>query len=84
MTGGVFCFSPAPFRIGNRARPLRLEFSGALYHVTTGKREDLRYDPLSSFTVTPCSLVYREASSGPQIYAVAHQHRNAKYWQERL
>ncbi len=45
--GQVFCFSPAPFRIGNMARPLRLEFSGALYHVTAGKRKD------------PCALFRR-------------------------
>jgi toxin ParE1/3/4 len=32
----------------------------------------------------PYSLVYREDSSGPQIYAVAHQHRDPEYWQERL
>lgn len=32
----------------------------------------------------PYSLVYQEDSSGPQVYAVAHQHRELGYWEERL
>jgi toxin ParE1/3/4 len=43
--------------------------------------DGLRTYPFKRF---PYSLVYRENSSGPQIYAVAHQHRDPKYWQERL
>lgn len=43
--------------------------------------DGLRTYPFKRF---PYSLVYREDSSGPQIYAVAHQHRDSKYWLERL
>ncbi len=53
----------------------------AKQHLGTPADDGLRTYPLKRFSY---SLVYREASSGPQIYAVAHQHRNPKYWQERL
>jgi len=31
----------------------------------------------------PNSIVYEEGSDGPQIYAVAHQHREPGYWLSR-
>jgi plasmid stabilization system protein ParE len=37
-----------------------------------------------TFKRFPYSLVYREDSSGPQVYAVAHQHREPDYWRDRL
>lgn len=43
--------------------------------------EGLRVYPFRRF---PYSLVYREDSAGPQVYAVAHQHREPDYWRERL
>ncbi len=41
----------------------------------------LRIYPFRRF---PYSLVYREDPDGPQVYAVAHQHREPNYWRERL
>jgi toxin ParE1/3/4 len=32
----------------------------------------------------PYTVVYEPEQSGPQIYAVAHQHREPGYWAERL
>jgi plasmid stabilization system protein ParE len=40
----------------------------------------LRTYPFRRF---PYSLVYREDSVGPKIYAVAHQHREPEYWRDR-
>lgn len=50
-------------------------------YLGTSADEGLRTYPIKRF---PYSLVYREHSAGPQIYAVAHQHREPGYWQERL
>jgi len=43
--------------------------------------DGLRVYPFRRF---PYSLVYREDTNGPQVYAVAHQHREPDYWRERL
>ncbi len=43
--------------------------------------EGLRTFPFTRF---PYSLIYRRDATGPQIYAVAHQHREPHYWRERL
>lgn len=43
--------------------------------------EGLRIRPLHRF---PYSVVYREATAGPQVYAIAHQKREPRYWQARL
>jgi plasmid stabilization system protein ParE len=32
----------------------------------------------------PYTVVYEPEQSGPQIYAIAHQHREPGYWAERL
>lgn len=32
----------------------------------------------------PFTVVYESDESGPQIYAIAHQHRDPRYWAERL
>jgi len=32
----------------------------------------------------PYTVMYEEDGRGPQIYAVAHQHREPGYWNERL
>jgi plasmid stabilization system protein ParE len=42
--------------------------------------DGLRTYPFRRF---PYSLVYREDSAGPKIYAVAHQHREPEYWRDR-
>jgi len=44
-------------------------------------RGGLRVFPFVRF---PYSLVYRESSTGPYIYAVAHQKREPGYWTSRL
>lgn len=49
--------------------------------VGTPADEGLRIHPFRRF---PYSIVYREADSGPQIYAVPHQRREPAYWKERL
>ncbi len=41
----------------------------------------LRVYPFQRF---PYSLVYREDDSGPRLYAVSHQSREPRYWQDRL
>lgn len=47
----------------------------------TRKAEGMRSYPFQRF---PYSIMYREgADDGPQAYAVAHQHREPGYWQER-
>lgn len=43
--------------------------------------EGLRVHPFRRF---PYAVVYREADSGPQIYAVPHYKREPGYWQSRL
>lgn len=50
-------------------------------HLGTPADGGLRTYPFRRF---PYSLVYRESPSGPQVYAVAHQHREPDYWRERL
>lgn len=42
--------------------------------------EGLRIHPFRRF---PYSVVYREADSGPKVYAIAHQRREPGYWQSR-
>jgi plasmid stabilization system protein ParE len=32
----------------------------------------------------PYTVIYEPEPSGPQIYAIAHQHREPGYWVERL
>lgn len=39
---------------------------------------------LYHFDRFPYTVVYEPAQSGPQIYAIAHQHREPGYWAERL
>lgn len=41
----------------------------------------LRIYPFRRF---PYSIIYREASDGPRIFAVSHQKRAPRYWQKRL
>lgn len=36
-----------------------------------------------SFRRFPYSVVYRQADSGPAVYAIAHQRREPGYWQSR-
>lgn len=43
--------------------------------------EGLRIHPFHRF---PYSVVYREADSGPRVYAISHQKREPGYWQSRL
>jgi toxin ParE1/3/4 len=43
--------------------------------------EGMRTHPFKRF---PYLLVYREDVDGPRVFAVAHQHREAGYWQERI
>ncbi len=43
--------------------------------------DGLRVYPFKRF---PYSLVYREHSAGPRIYAVAHQRREPEYWKQRI
>ena len=43
--------------------------------------DGLRAFPFRRF---PYLLIYREDSAGPQVYAVAHQHREPDYWRDRL
>lgn len=47
----------------------------------TPSTEGMRTHPFKRF---PYLLVYREAPAGPRVFAVAHQHREPAYWQERL
>ena len=48
----------------------------------TRKEEGMRIYPLRKF---PYSIVYREdEDAGPQVYAVAHQHKEPLYWRGRL
>ena len=48
----------------------------------TLKDAGMRTYPFQRF---PYSIVYREdAAAGPQVFAVAHQHREPGYWQGRL
>ncbi|MDR9469226.1 type II toxin-antitoxin system RelE/ParE family toxin [Marinospirillum sp.] len=32
----------------------------------------------------PYTIIYQKDSEGPQIFAIAHQHRRPGYWLERL
>lgn len=50
-------------------------------HLGSPADDGLRTYPFRRF---PYSLVYREDSAGPKVYAVAHQHREPDYWGERL
>ena len=47
----------------------------------TPARSGLRVFPFHRF---PYSLVYRESTNGPCIYAVAHHKREPGYWASRL
>lgn len=51
----------------NQARGQHGEFGFRVYH----------------FDRFPYTVVYEEDPQGPQIYAVAHQHREPGYWLER-
>ena len=51
----------------NQARGPHGEFGFRVYH----------------FDRFPYTVVYEEDPRGPQIYAVAHQHREPGYWLER-
>ncbi len=43
--------------------------------------DGLRVYPFKRF---PHSVVYRDDSAGPRIYAVAHQRREPEYWNRRI
>ena len=48
----------------------------------TPKEEGMRSYPFRKF---PYSIVYPEdEDAGPQVYAVAHQHKEPLYWRGRL
>ena len=47
----------------------------------TKSKAGLRVYPFRRF---PFSIVYREASSGPRVYAVAHQRQEPGYWLGRV
>ncbi len=47
----------------------------------TKSKAGLRVYPFRRF---PYSIVYREAASGPYIYAVAHQRQEPGYWLTRV
>lgn len=47
----------------------------------TKTRAGLRVYPFRRF---PYSIVYREATAGPYLYAIAHQRREPGYWRPRL
>jgi toxin ParE1/3/4 len=65
------------------AEALLLEFERAVERITSNQglgrkvEGDLRIHSLQRF---PYSLIYREAESGPRIYAVAHKRREPGYW----
>ena len=72
---------------GRIASALLIEFERVIAllsrNQTLGTLADggLRIHPFRRF---PYSVVYREAETGPQVYAVAHQKREPGYWQDRL
>lgn len=47
----------------------------------TPSKAGLRVYPFRRF---PHSIVYRESSAGPYVYAVAHQRREPGYWLNRV
>ncbi len=47
----------------------------------TKSKAGLRVHPFRRF---PYSIVYREAESGPYLYAVAHQRQEPGYWLGRV
>ena len=49
--------------------------------IGTPADQGLRVHPFRRF---PYSVIYREATAGPQIYAVSHQRREPVYWEDRL
>ena len=59
-----------------------IELVAANQKLGTPSEDDMRIYPFKRF---PYSIVYREDPlAGPQVYAVAHQHRDPGYWRERM